>query len=132
MKMPERMTEADQLEGVLPVDKPVGPTSHDIVARARRALHTRRIGHTGTLDPFASGLLLLCIGRATRIAEFLSGMDKRYRATVTLGRRTDTADPTGTVLDEADASGIGRAALDAALAALRGEIMQQPPAFSAK
>ena len=75
----------DPLVGVLPVDKPRGPTSHDVVARARRALGERRIGHTGTLDPFATGLMLLCVGTATRLAEFLTGMDKEYVATAVLG-----------------------------------------------
>ena len=78
------------LEGVLPVDKPEGPTSHDVVSRARRALGVRRVGHTGTLDPFASGLVLLCVGQATRIAEFLTGMDKTYEATARLGIATDS------------------------------------------
>src|SRR5690606_22044158 len=83
------------LNGVLPVDKPSGPTSHDIVAIARRSLGLRRIGHTGTLDPFASGLLLLCLGPATRLAEYLSGLSKQYLATVRLGIATDTDDLQG-------------------------------------
>jgi tRNA pseudouridine55 synthase len=120
------------LEGVLPVDKPVGPTSHDMVARARRALGTRRIGHTGTLDPFASGLLLLCVGRATRIAEYLSGMDKRYCTIVRLGVSTDTGDAAGTIIAERDPAGITRAAVVRALKEQRGDIMQVPPAYSAK
>lgn len=120
------------LDGVLPVDKPVGPTSHDIVAAARRGLHTRRIGHTGTLDPFASGLMLLCIGRATRIAEYLSGMDKTYSATVRLGATTDTDDHTGTVTGSAESGHVDYAAIEAALGRLRGSIMQVPPAYSAK
>ena len=73
------------LAGVIPVDKPEGPTSHDMVALARRALGERRIGHTGTLDPFASGLLLLCVGRATRLSEFLTGLDKSYEAVARFG-----------------------------------------------
>lgn len=120
------------LEGVLPIDKPTGPTSHDMVARARRALGTRRVGHTGTLDPFASGLLLLCIGRATRIAEYLSGMDKRYSAVVRLGVSTGTLDATGAVTAEHDTTGITRAAVENALALQRGAILQVPPAYSAK
>ena len=100
------------LEGVLPIDKPAGPTSHDMVARTRRALGTRRVGHTGTLDPFASGLLLLCIGRATRIAEYLSGMDKRYSAVVRLGVSTDTLDASGTVTAEHDTTGLTRDAVE--------------------
>ena len=89
------MTAADL---VLPVDKPIGPTSHDIVATARRALQVRRIGHTGTLDPFASGLLLLCVGRATRLAEYLTGLDKSYEAVARLGQATDTEDCQGEVI----------------------------------
>lgn len=126
------MTTTPDIEGVLPVDKPVGPTSHDIVGAARRALHTRRIGHTGTLDPFASGLLLLCIGRATRIAEYLTGMPKRYRAVIRLGAVTDTDDATGAVLEARDASAVTTAQLEAALSAQRGDIMQTPPPYSAK
>ena len=119
--------------GVLPVDKPRGPTSHDVVAVARRALGTRRIGHTGTLDPFATGLLLLCIGPATRLAEFLTGLPKRYRARVRLGVRTTTDDPEGEV--EASSEGwraLTRADVERALGALRGPILQTPPRFSAK
>lgn len=125
------MTNAEP-EGVLPVDKPTGPTSHDVVAIARRSLRTRRIGHTGTLDPFASGLLLLCVGNATRIAEYVTAMDKRYIATIRLGVTTDTDDHTGAVIAEADASAISRQQVDAALAAQRGRILQVPPAYSAK
>jgi tRNA pseudouridine55 synthase len=120
------------IHGVLPVDKPAGPTSHDVVALARRALHTRRIGHTGTLDPFATGLLLLCVGHATRIAEYLSGMDKRYSATVRLGAATDTDDSTGTVTARADTSAITATLVEQALAPFRGAVLQMPPQYSAK
>ena len=120
-------------DGVLPVDKPVGPTSHDVVARARRALHERRIGHTGTLDPFASGLLLLCVGRATRIAEYLTEMPKRYRATMHLGEATDTDDLTGTVTDRSNSwQDLTAADVQRALARQLGTIRQQPPKYSAK
>lgn len=118
---------------VLPVDKPAGPTSHDVVAAARRALRTRRIGHTGTLDPFASGLLLLCVGQATRIAEFLTGLDKSYVAVARLGVETDTLDLEGEVV--AELGGVDSVAVDrvrAALEAFRGTIDQVPPQFSAK
>lgn len=119
--------------GVLPVDKPSGPTSHDVVARARRALGIRKIGHTGTLDPFASGLLILCVGPATRLSEYLTGLDKSYVATVRLGTSTDTGDPEGAVTAE-DAAwrGLGRADVEAGLAGLRGRILQVPPSYSAK
>ena len=89
-------TEAvSEIEGVLLVDKPEGPTSHDVVAIARRALGERRIGHAGTLDPLATGLLVLMIGRATRLATLLSGVDKSYRGIVRLGYATDTYDRDG-------------------------------------
>ncbi len=124
------MTESDF---VLPVDKPEGPTSHDVVQAARRSLGQRRIGHTGTLDPFASGLLLLCVGRATRLAEYLSALDKTYEAVAVLGRSTDTLDREGTLVEERG----GWEALDAtrieeALAGYRGELDQIPPQYSAK
>jgi tRNA pseudouridine55 synthase len=124
--------ETTHIDGVLPVDKPAGPTSHDVVAQSRRALGTRRIGHTGTLDPFASGLLLLCVGQATRLAEYLTGMDKRYHAVVQLGAATDTDDHTGAIIAEADATGLTAADVEQALRPLRGEVLQTPPLYSAK
>lgn len=121
------------LNGLLPIDKPEGPTSHDIVARARRSLRLRRIGHTGTLDPFASGLLLLCLGPSTRLAEYLTALPKTYEATLRLGFATDTDDLTGTpIAPIIDSPDVGRAALEAALASQTGEIQQVPPAYSAK
>lgn len=117
----------------LPVDKPEGPTSHDVVARARRALGTRKIGHTGTLDPFASGLLILCVGRATRLAEYLTGLPKSYRAEALLGVETDTLDREGRVVAETEGwKSLTREEIDSAAAALVGEIEQIPPQFSAK
>ncbi len=83
------------MDGVLVVDKPAGPTSHDVVDRVRRVFGTRRVGHTGTLDPFATGVLPVCAGRATRLARFLTDGDKRYRASVRLGFATTTDDRTG-------------------------------------
>lgn len=119
--------------GVLPVDKPEGPTSHDVVAAARRALETRRIGHTGTLDPFASGLLLLCIGTATRLAEYLTDLPKAYRAKMRLGIATDTADRMGAPIRESDAwRALTREQIEAALSRQLGPIHQVPPAYSAK
>src|SRR5262245_39632356 len=88
------------MDGLLVIDKPAGPTSHDVVARVRRLLGERRIGHTGTLDPMAEGVLPLVLGRATRLARFLSGADKSYEATVRLGVATDTFDAQGTVSGE--------------------------------
>lgn len=126
------MTQAFR-EGVLRVDKPVGPTSHDVVSMARRALGVRRIGHTGTLDPFASGLLLLCVGPATRVAEYLTGMDKVYEATALLGVATDTEDREGEVISRSDGwRQVTRTSLEAALTDLTGELLQVPSRFSAK
>lgn len=122
----------NELDGILRVDKPEGPTSHDVVAMTRRALRTRRVGHTGTLDPFASGLLLLCLGPATRLAEYLSALPKSYTATVRLGVATATDDATGEVISSADASAVTREALLDAFQAQSGEIEQLPPFFSAK
>lgn len=118
--------------GVLAVDKPVGPTSHDVVDRARRSLGTRRIGHFGTLDPFASGLLVLGIGPATRLAPFCVDHPKTYRAIVRLGERSDTDDSEGTIESVPVASPPDRAAVERACAAWVGTVEQVPPAFSAK
>jgi tRNA pseudouridine55 synthase len=122
-----------ELLGVLPVDKPEGPTSHDVVAAARRALRMRRIGHTGTLDPFASGLLLLCLGPATRLAEFLTPLPKTYRATMRLGAATDTDDLTGEVIRASDDwQALAASDVEAALRTQVGTLRQLPPFFSAK
>jgi tRNA pseudouridine55 synthase len=120
------------VDGVLVVDKPAGPTSHDIVDRARRALQTRRVGHTGTLDPFATGVLALCVGRATRLARFLAAGEKAYRATVRLGFATTTDDLTGDPLDAERPVEVTDTRLGEALAALVGRFDQVPPAFSAR
>lgn len=119
--------------GVLPVDKPTGPTSHDVVAVARRALGERRIGHTGTLDPFASGLLLLCLGPATRLAEYLTGLPKSYQATMRLGVVTDTDDIEGvTVRADERWPTVTREMLATEMADRVGDQLQLPPLFSAK
>jgi tRNA pseudouridine55 synthase len=121
------------MNGVLPVDKPDGPSSHDVVAAARRALGLRRIGHTGTLDPFASGLLLLCLGPATRLAEYITGLDKTYRATARLGVATDTLDRTGAVVSEnGDWEALSESRIRAAFEGQAGTRLQTPPAYSAK
>jgi tRNA pseudouridine55 synthase len=115
------------------VDKPPGPTSHDVVSRVRAALGTKPVGHTGTLDPFASGLLVLLVGRATRVARFFDGLLKTYLAVARLGLRTATDDRTGAVVGEpADVSGVGRAIVEAALGTMVGSGLQRPPAYSAK
>jgi tRNA pseudouridine55 synthase len=121
------------MDGLLVVDKPAGPTSHDVVARVRRAIRERRIGHTGTLDPAATGLLPLVVGRATRLARFLSASDKSYEAVIRLGVSTDTRDaegvPVGPVFTD---SWPTHDAVNQALDAFRGTFSQQPPAYSAK
>lgn len=115
------------------MDKPAGITSHDVVARVRRALRIRSVGHTGTLDPFATGLVIVVVGRATRLARFVDSLPKRYRATARLGVRTDTEDGTGQEITRVEpAQWPGREAVDAAMASLTGEIEQVPPAWSAK
>lgn len=125
------------MDGVLLVDKPVGMTSHDVVAQLRRILRVRGVGHTGTLDPFATGLLVLLVGRATRLAQFLSGLEKEYDAVIRLGFATDTGDATGQPLAGGNTSPIttGRWSteeIETALVSLRGEIDQIPPMYSAK
>jgi tRNA pseudouridine55 synthase len=118
-------------DGLLVVDKPSGWTSHDVVARARRLCATRKVGHAGTLDPMATGVLVLGIGRATRLLTFLVGCDKDYTATVRLGEGTITDDAEGEVSATTSAAGVTRDALAAAVAQLTGEIEQVPSAVSA-
>jgi tRNA pseudouridine55 synthase len=118
-------------DGVLVVDKPAGPTSHDVVAVARRALGTPKVGHTGTLDPMATGVLVLVVGRATRLARYLAGDVKSYDAQVTFGRTTDTYDALGTTTLETGERP-EEAAVVAALAGFTGPFEQRPPAYSAK
>ncbi|MDX6529091.1 MAG: tRNA pseudouridine55 synthase [Blastocatellia bacterium] len=125
------------MDGVLVIDKPAGMTSHDVVARVRRTLSERRVGHTGTLDPFATGVLVVLVGRATRLAQFLSGAEKEYEAAIRLGYATDTGDVTGTRLPNFTTetqrhTEIHREDIEGALASLRGEIEQTPPMYSAK
>jgi len=121
-----------ELDGVLLVDKPEGPTSHDIVALARRALGVKRIGHAGTLDPLATGLLVLMIGRATRLASLLSGVDKTYRGVLKLGISTDTYDRAGTPTGPPRPVRVDRATLVQAIGRFQGTVSQVPPVFSAK
>ena len=134
--MPGRAPEA-AVDGVLVVDKPRGLTSHDVVAAARRLLCTRRVGHVGTLDPLATGVLPLVVGRATRLAPLLASGPKTYAAAIRLGVATDTYDVTGTVApaaghDPALAAALDRGQLEAACRAFTGTFRQQPPPFSAK
>ena len=119
-------------DGVAVVDKPAGWTSHDVVAKARGLLGTRKVGHAGTLDPDATGVLVLGVGRATRLLTYLSGHDKRYVGEIVLGTATTTLDASGEVTGTWDMDGIGLAEVRAAAAGLTGEIDQVPPMVSAK
>jgi tRNA pseudouridine55 synthase len=130
-----------EMDGALIIDKPAGMTSHDVVALVRKTIGERRVGHTGTLDPFATGVLVVLVGRATRLAQFLSGAEKEYVAVIRLGYATDTGDITGARI-ERDRSefhakaqslqSLNEETIEAVLASLRGEIEQTPPMYSAK
>jgi tRNA pseudouridine55 synthase len=130
----------NRMDGVLIIDKPPGVTSHDVVDDIRHILHERRIGHTGTLDPFATGVLVILVGRATRLAQFLSGLEKEYEAVIRLGYATDTGDITGKPIKDDEESqrvvapvgGWSAQQIEAAVAKLRGDIDQMPPMYSAK
>jgi len=117
-------------DGLLLVDKPAGMTSHDVVLAARRAFGERRIGHAGTLDPFATGLLVLLLGRATRLLPHLDGVPKEYEAAIVFGRETDTDDRDGVAVRESPPPGDD--AIAAAIPQLTGPLLQVPPSYSAK
>lgn len=119
------------VNGFLIIDKPAGCSSHDIVNRVRRILNTKKVGHTGTLDPFATGVLPIAVGEGTKAIPFLDEGEKEYLATIQCGIVTDTLDNTGTILQEADCSSVTEAALRQAMGRLTGEIGQIPPMFSA-
>jgi len=121
----------DTLSGILNVDKPRGMTSHDVVNAVRKIAGTRRVGHAGTLDPMATGVLLVCVGRATRIAEYLMNSRKTYVAEVAFGQTTTTYDADGDVVEERPVAHLTAEALQAALATFVGPIRQRAPAFSA-
>ena len=134
------------MDGVLIIDKPAGITSHDVVAKVRHILHERRVGHTGTLDPFATGVLVILVGRATRLAQFLSGAEKEYEAVIRLGYATDTGDLTGTPIHDTQSAEAPTSVdvkvcpykapsdeeIESAIAGMRGGIDQIPPMYSAK
>lgn len=121
---------SNSTEGLLCLDKSSGPTSHDVVREIRRLTSVRRVGHAGTLDPLATGVLLVCLGRATRLLEFLVGQPKSYVATIQLGRETDTYDAEGEIIAERPVV-VSTRQLSAALDAFRGQIDQRAPLFSA-
>lgn len=121
----------DGVSGVVVVDKPAGWTSHDVVAKLRGVLGTRKVGHSGTLDPDATGVLVLGVGKATRLLRFLTALPKTYTAEIVLGVETDTLDAAGTVTATHDMSGVTGAEVRAAADELTGELMQIPPMVSA-
>jgi tRNA pseudouridine55 synthase len=118
------------LSGLIVIDKPVGPTSHDVIGRLRRLTGVRRIGHAGTLDPLASGVLLVCVGTTTRLVEYLVGLDKIYETTIRLGQATTTYDVEGQVTAERPVTAMA-AEIAAALDSFRGTIRQRVPPYSA-
>jgi tRNA pseudouridine55 synthase len=125
------MTEGTSKDGLVIVDKPGGMTSHDVVARIRRLAGTRKVGHAGTLDPMATGVLVLGVEKATRLLSYLTLTEKQYDATIRLGQSTSTDDAEGAVTGGASAAEVSAAALNNAVNGLTGEIQQVPPAVSA-
>jgi tRNA pseudouridine55 synthase len=119
-----------RVEGLMLVDKPSGVTSHDVVDVVRRSLRTRKVGHAGTLDPMATGLLILGVGRATRLLRYLGDLSKSYAATGRLGEETDTLDADGQIVRSASVD-VSRAEIEGACAALVGDSLQTPPVYSA-
>lgn len=120
-----------ELEGVLLVDKPTDHTSHDVVARLRRKLQMKRIGHAGTLDPMATGLLIMLIGKATRISQYLISLDKEYEGTIELGKVTDSQDAQGEVMETKPVPTLTEAELRTAMLGFMGDQYQLPPMYSA-
>lgn len=129
--MARRNRRGRPVHGVLLLDKPAGMTSNDALQKVKRLLRAQKAGHTGSLDPMATGLLPICLGEATKVSAFLLDADKRYRFTVRLGVRTDSGDADGQVLESRPVDGVDRATIERAVAAFRGEIEQIPPMHSA-
>jgi tRNA pseudouridine55 synthase len=125
------VTELTSRDGLVIVDKPGGMTSHDVVAKVRRLAGTRKVGHAGTLDPMATGVLVVGVEKATRLLGYLTLTEKEYAATIRLGQTTSTDDAEGEITGTAAAEGVTIEAIDKAVAALTGEILQVPPAVSA-
>jgi len=119
------------LHGIINIDKPNGMTSHDVVDRVRRVTGQRKVGHAGTLDPMATGVLLICLGQATRVAEYLMAGDKTYRARIRLGVTTDSYDAEGEVVHEGDTSHVTRSHVESELSGFVGLLEQVPPMYSA-
>ena len=125
------LTAPKELDGILLVDKPADHTSHDVVARLRGKLRTRRIGHAGTLDPMATGLLIMLIGKATRISQYLISLDKEYEGTITLGTTTDSQDADGQVMTTQPVPPLTEAEVRTAMNGFLGDQYQMPPMYSA-
>ena len=125
------MQRSIDMDGILNINKPAGMTSHDVVARLRRILHEKKIGHTGTLDPDATGVLPICVGKATKIIQYLQEDNKGYEGTITLGIATDTLDASGEILEVSDISHVNRDDVKRAFSDFVGEIDQIPPMVSA-
>ncbi len=125
------MKQSTEFNGVLLIDKAPGMTSHDVVAKVRRTLDFKKVGHCGTLDPMATGLLLVVVGRATKIQDLLMSEDKEYEGTLTLGATTNTQDREGEVIEEKPVPALSNAEIDAAFAAFHGDFYQLPPMVSA-
>ncbi|HEX9783667.1 MAG TPA: tRNA pseudouridine(55) synthase TruB [Opitutaceae bacterium] len=126
------MNENNELEGVLLIDKPSGMTSHDVVDRVRRVVHMKRIGHAGTLDPMATGLLIILVGKATKLSQYLMSLDKEYEGTISLGKTTNTHDAEGEMLTMRPVPPLTERAVKDTMAAFIGDQYQIPPMFSAK
>lgn len=123
---------SDDPEGILLVDKPSGITSHDVVDRVRRLFHMKRVGHAGTLDPMATGLMLILVGKATKVSQYLMSMDKEYAGTLKLGEETDSQDADGEVLVRKEVPELAEDIVRAEMKAFMGDQYQTPPMFSAK
>lgn len=119
------------MDGILIIDKPAGITSHDVVSQVRRLLDEGRVGHAGTLDPLATGVLVLGIGKGTRLLEYLTGQEKRYRGTIRLGVTTNTYDAEGEIVEQVEGPWPARSTVEEALTHFRGDIDQYPPVYSA-
>ena len=119
------------VDGIVVIDKPIGMSSNDAVQKAKRLFGARKVGHTGSLDPLATGVLPLCFGEATKFSQFLLASDKKYRARIRLGIATDSGDADGKIVSERSTHGVGAADIEKALSRFRGEIQQAPPMFSA-
>ena len=122
---------SDNMDGILVIDKPVGCTSFDVVTQVKKVYHTQKVGHCGTLDPDASGVLIVCMNRATKILQFLQAQKKAYIATLSLGKSTDTYDASGRIIEEKAFLGVDQERVQETLASFLGDSMQRPPIYSA-